>query len=85
MFLLVSVAAMMAAQSSAPATSPEPTAAEARAEEKVVCKREVVTGSRSQRKRICMTQQQWDRLSNNSRDDTAALIDKALTYGTRSD
>ncbi|HEU0310400.1 MAG TPA: hypothetical protein VFR36_04175, partial [Sphingomicrobium sp.] len=47
--------------------------------EKMICKRETVTGSLSQRKRTCMTQREWDRLRLNTKDSVQDYIDRAVS------
>ena len=42
-------------------------------EEKVICKTEKVTGSRTKTKRICMTEQEWAQLAAETRKDVDDL------------
>jgi hypothetical protein len=67
MLFLIS-AAMLAAQTPAATASPTPSEAEEAAAEKMVCKKEIVTGSRSRTKRTCMTQREWNKLHDQTRD-----------------
>jgi glucose dehydrogenase len=68
MLLMVSAALMMAASPDRPATTTSLSQEQENATEKIICKREVVKGTRSQWKRICMSQRQWNRLQDATRD-----------------
>lgn len=67
MLFLIS-AVMLVASSPASTVAPAPSAAEEAAAEKIVCKKEIVTGSRSQSRRTCMTQREWNKLQDQTRD-----------------
>jgi hypothetical protein len=81
MLLMVSAALMMAASpdgSAVASLSPE----EEAAAEKMICRKKVVTGSRSKRERICMSKRQWDRLHANARNDVGRILDDANRHHT---
>lgn len=70
--LLANLALLAAATASTPVPQPEPTAAAtpAAAEkppEKLLCRKERVTGSLTRVRKICMTQRDWDTLASNTR------------------
>jgi hypothetical protein len=61
--LLFALAAFGAAAAQAPAAAPPPPQAKPAAEEKKICKREDMTGSRVAGKRVCRTKAQWDAIT----------------------
>jgi hypothetical protein len=65
----------------APATSnptPAPNAQPADDQDKVVCRREQMPGTRIGGKRICLTQREWDQIARDSRETLRETQDKSL-------
>lgn len=64
MVLKLTLAAGLAALGTAGPLSAESTSAEVKAaKEKEVCRTQTATGSLTRKRRICMTQEQWDELA----------------------
>lgn len=79
----VLAAVLLSAQSmpanNAPVSAPE----EQKEAERVICKSEIVTGSRTQRKRTCMTQREWNRTQDATRDAVQDYITRSTSGPTR--
>jgi hypothetical protein len=76
--LMVAGAVALASATVAYAADDEEAATESADADKVICKTERVTGSRTRTSRICMTRAQWDELAAA----TKAKVDKFQSDGT---
>lgn len=63
---------LMADTTAAPATTPAPVA------EKLICKREPVTGSLARFRKICKTEAQWLNAQNHAVTESQAMQDRGL-------
>jgi hypothetical protein len=78
MLLQISVALLLAG---APSDSQTQTAqAPAKAEEKKICRKQIETGSLIKGKKICYTSKQWQKLSDDARDE----VERTASMGSRS-
>lgn len=84
MSLLFAFAALAAAQAPAAVPAPPPPPAEAKTadDQKKICKREEVIGSRVSGKRVCRTKAQWDAIQ--AQDQRAVQEMNRLNPGARS-
>jgi hypothetical protein len=65
-FLLAAATFLMAGTAVAAAPQNTSSSNEGAAKEKRVCKSEKITGSLTRVRRVCMTQREWDQLSENA-------------------
>lgn len=78
MLLQISVALLLAG---APGDSQTDTAqTPAKAEEKKICRKQIETGSLIKGKKICYTAKQWQKLSDDARDE----VERTASMGSRS-
>jgi len=66
-YLTIAVAAIAITATGAAAAEPKGDEAKQEKQEKKVCKSEKITGSLTRVRRICMTQREWDQVSEASR------------------
>ena len=71
-FSIAALAALMTATGALAA--PQASQAEQPRQEKKVCKSEKITGSLTRVRRTCMTQAEWDRLAQGSRDGVDGMV-----------
>lgn len=86
MLASILVAAALAAQTQAEPPAPAPasaTAAESKEGSRVICRRDIVTGSRVQKRRTCMTAREWERAGAATRDDVGDYLRKATAGAPR--
>jgi hypothetical protein len=73
---ILAAALMATAAVPASASETQDVSKEEKAKEKLVCKTQPVTGSRSRTTRTCMTQREWDRLASGNRKETDDYVDR---------
>lgn len=74
--MLVLLAAALAAQTPEPVAASQP-AEQAKAGDKVICKRSAIVGTRAKKRRVCMTAREWHQAQNNVRDAANEYIHRA--------
>ena len=74
--MLVLLAVALAAQTPEPVATSQSTQ-QPKAEEKVICKRSAIVGTRAKKRRLCMTAREWVQMQNNTREAANEYIDRA--------
>lgn len=68
-------------QASAQSEPATPTADSAAKSEKLICRKDIVTGSRLNKKKTCMTAKEWDRFERQNREDAATMTENRAVSG----
>ena len=69
----VAALALAASDVAAPTAAVQPLPAVAAPSERMICQRQEVIGSLTQRKRVCMTKRNWERVAKNAQDELQIL------------